>query len=323
MYTKSSRSPEIVRWTDSLKRLKPQVYSKRVSPFYSSAAIEKKVVVISPKKKRSASIKAALFKKALFGFSQKQEQSEEEENEESPQEDTTPELSINDDVSSGQSSSCSSSYVSSLSDDDDYSVNVDDIRQQLLSENNDELDTDDDYDDDIIEQALTRILTSKNKSQTCPDLTLTSEEEIVESTTPAESEEDILSKSVELFSNKNSKLLHRYTSTSQLTRAAASKGQVQLKRAVTWLGLPVQRMLASTQIQNLGMKMSRTSAALAGNAFFFSKHDVPALSLSSSTISTCATQETKEKIKTVQPHEQPFTKELVYGTDSDHFAFLR
>lgn len=322
MYTKSSRSPEIVRWTDSLKRLKPQVYSKRVSPFYSSAAIEKKVVVISPKKKRSASIKAALFKKALFTFGQKQEQ-EQEENEESTHEDTTPELSINDDASSGPSSSCSSSYVSSLSDDDDYSVNVDDIVQQLLNENNDELDTDDDYDDDIIEQALTRILTSRNKSQTCPDLTLTSEEEIVESTTPAESEEDILSKSVELFSNKNSKLLQRYTSTSQLTRAAASKGQVQLKRAVTWLGLPVQKMLASTQLQNLGMKMSQTSAALAGNAFFLSKHDVPALSLSSSTISTCDTQEIKEKTETIQPHEQPFTKELVYGTDSDHFAFLR
>lgn len=262
MYAK--HSPEATRWSDSLKRIKRN--AKRISPY--TAAIEKKVVILSPKKSKSSSLKAAFFQKAISNHVQKESR--------------TPELS------------------SSLSSFESDSVEIDGVIQRLLDDDHSiKTDTDEeDYDDDIVEQALSRILTSKMKSQTCPN--------IVAMDRPLPplppQKELVVSKSVEQFSSSA-----LYASTSRITRAAATKGQVQLKRAATWLGLPVQRLLASPQVQNLGLLMSRKYNS-SGNVLI-RHNNLPVLSISNSTFST------KDSLDE--------TKELIYGTDSDHFAFLR
>lgn len=263
MYPKSSHSPETTRWSDSLKRLKPQRYAKRISPF---TAVEKKVVILSPNKNKCSNLKAAFFQKAILNLVQEQAR--------------TPELS------------------SSLSSFDSDSVEIDGVIQRLLDdEHSISTDTDEeDYDDDIVEQALSRILSSK-KSQTCPNIVA------LDRPLPPLPHEEKLSKSVEQFSSM-------YASTTKITRAAATKGQVQLKRAATWLGLPVQKLLASPQVQNLGLMMSRKYNS-SGNVLM-SRHNLPVLSISNSTFST------KESVA-----DDEFTRELIYGTDSDHFAFLR
>lgn len=275
MYTKQTQSPEITRWSDSLKRL-TQRNAKRISPY---TAIEKKVVILSPKKSKSSHLKSAFFQKAIMNHAAQKQ---------SP----TPELC-------SPSSSCSSS--SSLSTSETDSAEIDGVIQRLLDdENSIKTDTDEeDYDDDIVEQALSRILSSKQgqKSQTCPDIVA-----LDRPLPPLPMEK--LTKSVEQFRSSST----LYTSTSKITRAAATKGHVQLKRAATWLGLPVQRLLASPQVQNLGLLMSRKYNS-SGNVLI-NRHNLPVLSISNSTFST-------------NDSLQEETKELVYGTDSDHFAFLK
>jgi hypothetical protein len=329
MYSKLSHSPTeaAARWSDSLKRLKSQRYVKRISPFITATTVEKKVVVVlSPKQKKRS--KAAFFQKAISNLVQSHSQPVIMDEVEQVK---TPELSINDDGASSVASSFSSSYGG----DDDISVEIDDIVQRILDEE-DGLSTDTDeevYDDDIVEQALSRIL--QKKSQTCPDISSVAaldrplpplpqqhhQQEYDQSNSESEEDDDLFAKSVEIFKASNS-LLKRYASRTKLTRAAATKGQVHLKRAATWLGLPVQKLLASPQVQNFGLLMSKKYNSVNMLSSLTGGDNLPVLSISNSTLDTAGEEE--EKLLTPkQQQEQPFTKELIYGTDSDHFAFLR
>lgn len=247
----TNHNTETIRWSDTLKRLKPQRYaSARISPFTTAAAADKKAVILSPKKTRYSSLKAAFFQKVMSA--------EEEED--------LPPLSPVDQDSLSTSSSYSS-FNESINDSIDHLYTISEKR--------------------------------KEKSQTCPNIVA-----LDRPLPPLPS-----TKSMDLF---NTTVLSKgYASTTKITRAAASKSQVQLKRAATWLGLPVQRILASPQVQNMGSMIHQKYPS----HLFLRRHNLPVLSISNSTLSTNCSS----------PEQQlaDFSKELVYGTDSDHFAFLK
>lgn len=360
MYSKSSSTTEVAsKWTSSFHSLK-RLKSQRISPFNANA-VEKKVVVVleSPKKKKS---KAAFFQKAISNLVQSQQSQQPmtvvngvEEEEEQVK---TPELSsINDqenDTSSVSSSDSNSSYSSgsdsSAYGDDNNSVEIDDVVQRILDEQ-DGLSTDtdeEDYNDDIVGQALSRILSQKN-SATCPEISAVldrplpplphpqqeEEEEYDQqsgesddNSSSEEDDDDLLAKSVEIFKAKinTHALLKRYASTTKLTTmAAATNGKVHLKRAATWLGLPVQKLLASPQVQNFGLLMSQkyNSVNMLSSLTGGSNNVPVVLSISNSTLDDDILEEKEKTLVHSKSQEQPFIKELIYGTDSDHFAFLR
>ena len=309
MYPKISHGPEVVRWSDTLKRLKPQ--GKRISPFTALEVVEKKVLVKSPNLKKSTSMKAALLQKAIFSFGHFQQQPVLVE-----QETKTPELSINEEISSSASSS-----VSSLDDeeDDDCSLHINDIVQQILAGDAGSIDTDADDeeedeeeqdDDEVIEQALCRMLTTKVISQTCPNI-LELSRPLPALPSESGSETDLLSKSVELLNSNNyNSLLQKYVSANRLTRAAANKGQVGLKRAVTWLSVPIKKVLGP--VQNQGLKTGQPEN-------FAQTENDQCNSPNLSSTSLAAFQKEEES----SVNQQALTKKLVYGTEADHFAFLR
>ncbi|GAA5815368.1 hypothetical protein MFLAVUS_008875 [Mucor flavus] len=246
----TNHNTETIRWSDTLKRLKPQRYaSARISPFTTASAADKKAVILSPKKTRYSTLKAAFFQKVISA----------------EEEDDLPPLSPVDQDGLSTSSSYSS-FNESINDSIDHLYTISEKR--------------------------------KKKSLTCPNIVA-----LDRPLPPLPS-----TKSLDLFNT--TALSKGYASTTKITRAAASKSQVQLKRAATWLGLPVQRILASPQVQNMGSMIHQKYPS----HLFLRRHNLPVLSISNSTLSTNRSS----------PEQQlaDFSKELVYGTDSDHFAFL-
>ncbi|KAG1582128.1 hypothetical protein G6F48_009365 [Rhizopus delemar] len=122
-------------------------------------------------------------------------------------------------------------------------------------------------------------VTEKKKSQTCPNLSLCAPDRPLPPL-PTERKR-------------------------RMTRAI-SKGQMHLKRTTTWIGLPVQRWLASPPLQHLGVMMSKRSPSAAENIVQTQSQWPPTAS------------------ETGQEEDGLCSdKEFVYQTNHDHCTFIR
>ncbi|KAL0140387.1 hypothetical protein V8B55DRAFT_1575623 [Mucor lusitanicus] len=339
MYQRSHSTTDArLGWSDSLRKLKSQRYAKRIVPFRSTS--DSKQTYLGPQKSTKSPKRVATA-------------AAQQKNQEESQSDA-PELSISEQEQSvGPSTPSLDSSMSSFNDSE-HSFDMDRIVQELL----DNEDTSsccpskqDEEGEDIVHRAVA-MLNSQRKSSTCPNLTIVTsntdigyqhdheeeEEEQEEDQerplpplpTKEESELTISNNSIELCSKTS--MLKRQA-TIKMTRAA-SKGQIHLKRAATWLGQKM--LLASPQMQNFGLLMSQKYHSVAnfgGNAMLrlnsTSHLDTfpPALSMSasSSSSSSCASLSSMDDQDQQQQKARKlgFSEKVIYGTDADHFAYLR
>jgi hypothetical protein len=320
MYQRSNSQNDdnIVRYTRTSWATRLQSSNKRINPLYT----ESEKAFLAPQKKKHAAINAAFLQKAFTHIMDMKSQKEKDQGDTSankePDSPSTPELSIHESNSISPSSSSVSSSSSFVDKDDLNSIEIYQGMQRLMNYNGDSSSSDDeDEDEDDMEVS---IMTQGKKSVTSPDLSGMTNTDFVERPLPplpSIEDEDVNMSygSLELCSRTS--YLKKQT-TVKMTRAA-TKGQVQLKRAATWLGLAGQKFLASPQVQNIGHLVSQKyhSASenmlsrLAGN-----HNNLPILSSShTSSISDQQDQEDSKKLR--------LSEEVVYGTDSDHFAYLR
>ncbi|EPB81430.1 hypothetical protein HMPREF1544_11865 [Mucor circinelloides 1006PhL] len=353
MYQRSySTTDARLGWSDSLKKLKSQRYVKRITPFRSMS--DHKQTYLGPQKTtstKSVYLNANIIQKALLQMvrnqkNQKQVAAIKKNQEESGS--STPELSISEqEQSAGPSTPSLDSSISSYNASSEPSSEMDRIVQELLD--NDDTSSyclaEEDEEGDIVDRAEA-LMNGQRKSSTCPNLTIITNntdtgyqyEEEEEQEQEQEQERDLPplpnKEESELTSSNNSIELCSKTSmlkrhaTMKMTRAA-SRGQVHLKRAATWLGQKV--LLASPQMQSFGLLMSQKYHSVTnfgGNVMLrlnSSSHldsFPPALSLSASTSASsfCSIDEQEQQ---KQAKKLGFSQEVIYGTDADHFAYLR
>ncbi|KAL9558656.1 hypothetical protein MBANPS3_000793 [Mucor bainieri] len=371
MYQRSlSTTDARLGWSDSLKKLKSQRYVKRIAPFRATS--DGKQTYLGPQKNKStksAYLNANIIQKALLQMVRHQKTSKQveaaadQQKNQEESESNTPELSINEQEQiAGPFTPSLDSSITSYNDSE-HSFDMDRIVQELLD--NDDTssycpslqDQDSEEGEDIVDRAVA-MLNSQRKSSTCPNLTIVTnntdiryqhdddeeEEEQEEEQeqeqerplpplpTQEESELTVSNNSIELCSKTS--MLKRQA-TIKMTRAA-SKGQIHLKRAATWLGQKM--LLASPQMQSFGLLMSQKYHSVAnfgGNAMLrlnsTSHLDTfpPALSMSASSSCISASsllgtddQEQQQK-QQHQARKLGFSEEVIYGTDTDHFAYLR
>jgi hypothetical protein len=321
MYTRSNSQNDdnIVRYTRTSSwatrfHSNRRSNNKRINPLYT----ESEKAFLAPQKKKSSSINAVFLQKAFAHIMDLKSQKEQEEVSASIQEPdspSTPELSIHESnsMSPGSSLSASSSSSSFIKQEDGDLDSVD-IQQAMRSLMEDEENESTDEEDD-----MAHFMPQGKKSVTCPDLsgmTNTDFEKRPLPPLPSIEDPDVNTSfgSLELCSRTS--YLKKQT-TVKMTRAA-TKGQVHLKRAATWLGLAGQKFLASPQVQNIGHLVSQKYHSASENMLLrlASNHNnFPAVPSSHSCISNQQEEETSKKLR--------LSEEVVYGTDSDHFAYLR
>lgn len=358
MYQRSHSTTDArLGWSDSLKKLKSQRYIKRITPFRPMS--DSKQSYLGPQKNtltKPTYLNANAIQKALLQMVRHQKSSkrvtaaQQESQEESDSD--TPELSISEQEQSAGPSTPSLDSSFSSYNDSEHSFDMDRIVQALLD--NDDTSSyspsrQDEKGEDVVNRAIA-LLNSQRKSSTCPNLTIVTnnsdigyqhdqeEEEEREGKqerplpplpTKEESELTVSNNSIELCSKTS--MLKRQA-TIKMTRAA-SKGQIHLKRAATWLG---QKMLLATpQMQSFGLLVSQKYHSVAnfgGNAMLrlnSSSHldnFPPALSMSASSYSSTSilsSIDDQEQQQQQQSRKLGFSEEVIYGTDADHFAYLR
>ncbi|KAK4522097.1 Serine hydroxymethyltransferase, cytosolic [Mucor velutinosus] len=366
MYQRSHSATDVrLGWSDSLKKFKSQRYVKRIAPFRSIS--DSKQTYLGPQKNtltKPSYLNANIIQKALLQMVQRHKSSkqvaaavQQKNQEESGS--NTPELSINEQEHSAVLSAPSLDSSISSYNDSEHSFDMDHIVQELLDNDNTSFycpSKQDEYDEEeenIVDRAVA-MLNSQGKSSTCPNLTSIAnssdmgyqhddEEEVDEQEeqqrslpplpTKEESELAISNNSIELCSKTS--MLKRQA-TIKMARAA-SRGQIHLKRAATWLGQKM--LLASPQMQNFGLLVSQKYHSVTnfgGNAMLrlnsTSHFDTfpPALSMSASSaytsaysLSSSVDQEQQLQMQPQKARKLGFSEQVIYGTDADHFAYLR
>jgi hypothetical protein len=105
----------------------------------------------------------------------------------------------------------------------------------------------------------------------------------------------------------------------------ATKGQIQLKRAATWLGLPVQKMFASPKIHQISQAvLSKYSSA--GNVLLnnSSGNNFPSNNDSEIQIPTAASTISSSTTSFIDPELMKCNSEdILYGRENDHYGFLK
>lgn len=329
MYQKSNnQNDDIVRFTRTswATRLQSKRYSnKRVNPLFT----ESEKALLAPQKKKQTAINAAFLQKAITHIMDIKSQKGQDgdtvaPNNQEPNSPTTPELSIHESSSaSPTSSSASSSFIEQ---DDLDSVEIHQTMQHLIDDEQ-EVDSTDEEDEGDQEQDdnIVRNISQRKKSVTCPDLSKmanTNFEDRPLPPLPSIDDEDVNTSfgSLELCSRTS--YLQKKT-TVKMTRAA-TKGQVHLKRAATWLGLAGQKFLASPQVQNISHLVTQKYRSASENMLcrLASNHNnFPGVKSSCSSISSV--QQNHEDTSNQASRKLRLSEEVVYGTDSDHFAYLR
>ncbi|KAI8876324.1 hypothetical protein K501DRAFT_279526 [Backusella circina FSU 941] len=105
----------------------------------------------------------------------------------------------------------------------------------------------------------------------------------------------------------------------------ATKGQIQLKRAATWLGLPVQKIFASPKIHQISQAViSKYNSA--GNVLFNNNSNCNNFPLNSDniiqipTIASTVSSSTSSSIDKDLMECNP--EDIIYGRENDHYGFL-
>ncbi|GAN05259.1 hypothetical protein MAM1_0086d04728 [Mucor ambiguus] len=364
MYQRSHSTTDArLGWSDSLKKLKSQRYVKRIAPFKSAS--DTKQNYLGPQKSnltKSTYLNANIIQRALLQMVKRQKSSKQvaaaaanQQKNQGELENNTPALSISEqEQSAGPSTPSLGSSISSYNDSE-HSFDMDRIVQKLLDSDDtssycpSKQDQDNEKEEDIVDRAVA-MLNGQRKSSTCPNLTIVTsntdigyqhddgeeqEEEEQERPLPPlpskeESELTISNNSIELCSKTS--MLKRQA-TIKMTRAA-SKGQVHLKRAATWLGQKM--LLASPQMQSFSLLVSQKyhsvtnfggSPILQLNSTSHLDTFPPALSMSASSCcssaSNLSSMDDQEEQQQKQARKLGLSEKVIYGTDADHFAYLR
>lgn len=351
MYSRSHSTTDArLGWSDSIKKFKSQRYAKRIAPFRSIS--DNKETYLGTQNNtltKATTMNANIIQKALLQMVKNQKSQKQAivaaaaaaaeasiKNDQGHSDSSTPELSINEQEQSDEPST--PSLVSSVSsyNDSEHSLDMDRIIQELLDNDDTGSSCLDDDDQDIVEKAVL-MMNSTRKSQTCPDLTIVTnnidvqvrEEEqrpLPPLPNKEESELTISSNSIELCSKTS--ILKKHA-TLKMTRAA-SKGQIHLKRAATWLNQKM--LLASPQVQSLGLLVSKkyhSVTSFGGNAMLRLNSSSnldnfpPVVSISAATSASDLSSMDEPEQQQQQVKKLGFSEELVYGTDADHFTYLR
>ncbi|KAI8646147.1 hypothetical protein BD408DRAFT_410748 [Parasitella parasitica] len=322
-------------WSDSINKFKSQRHAKRIVPFRSLS--DAKPTYLGPQKgtpTKPTHANANIIQKALLQmvkYQRNRQQALVKNNNQEESQNGMSGLSINEPRQSTGPSTPSLACSISSCNDSDYSLDVDASAQRRQKNSNASF-----YCSDIVDKAISSLKAAR-KSSTCPNLTAVSCNTDTEKDPGEQNEQRPLpplpnteeseltnsDNSIELCSKPSNLKRH---ATMKMTRAA-SKGQVHLKRAATWLGQKM--LLASPQVQNLGLLVSQkyhSVTSFGGNAllrFSNSSHlDNFPLVLSASasaSVSDAASLDEREQ----QAKRLGFKEELIYGTDADHFAYLR
>ncbi|KAI8092246.1 uncharacterized protein B0P05DRAFT_525436 [Gilbertella persicaria] len=169
------------------------------------------------------------------------------------------------------------------------------------------------------EQDTTELDWLQELSQTCPNLSSVVDTSFDDRPLPplpltkqqkeASSHSSYSSTSLELQSRTSYFKRHAAI---KMTRAA-SKGQIQLKRAATWLGLAGQKLLASPQVQSLGLYVSQKYHSASENVLL---RLTQSYGHNLNHLTTGKRPQEKEK-------PPQLSNDIIYGTDSDHCAFIK
>ncbi|CEP17496.1 hypothetical protein [Parasitella parasitica] len=331
-------------WSDSIKKLKSQRCAKRIVPFRSLN--DAKHTYLGSQKNtftKSTHMNTNIIQKALLQmikYQRNRQQASIKDNNQEESDHGTPGLSINEHEQSDEPSTPSLATSICSYNDSEHSFDVDFIAQnQIDNEGANSCCLDNQH--NIVESTVS-ILKTTRKSSTCPNLTVVTCNTDTERDQGGESEQRPLpplpnteeselavsNNSIELCSKTS--ILKRHA-TIKMTRAA-SKGQVHLKRAATWLGQKM--LLASPQLQNFGLLVSQkyhSVTGFGGNALLRLSNSShlgnfpPAVSISASSSNSdvAGFEEQKQKQQQQQDKKLRFREELIYGTDAEHFAYLR